>query len=91
MSPPDDRDCVESFICAWRHHCGARFDLAMMRTPASRRFLALCFVKRNIHGARGPCRSQAMSNPFRYFNSSPEVTRPVVKMYVRYTLSHAPA
>ena len=30
-----------------------------------------------------------MSNPFRYFNSSPEVTRPVVKMYVRYTLSHA--
>jgi hypothetical protein len=32
-----------------------------------------------------------MSNPFRYFNSSPEVTRPVVKMYVRYTLSHAHA
>ena len=28
-----------------------------------------------------------MSNPFRYFNSSPEVIRPVVMMYVRYPLS----
>ena len=28
-----------------------------------------------------------MSNPFRYFNSSPEVIRLVVKMYVRYPLS----
>jgi hypothetical protein len=25
-----------------------------------------------------------MSNPFRYFNSSPEVIRLVVMMYVRY-------
>ena len=29
----------------------------------------------------------AMSNPFRYFNSSPEVIRLVVMMYVRYPLS----
>jgi putative transposase len=29
----------------------------------------------------------AMSNPFRYFNSSPEVIRVVVMMYVRYPLS----
>ena len=28
-----------------------------------------------------------MSNPFRYFNSSPEVIRLVVMMYVRYRLS----
>jgi putative transposase len=28
-----------------------------------------------------------MSNPFRYFNSSPEVSRLVVMMYVRYPLS----
>jgi hypothetical protein len=28
-----------------------------------------------------------MSNPFKYFNSSPEVTRLVVTMYVRYPLS----
>ena len=28
-----------------------------------------------------------MSNPFRYFNSSPEVIRLVVMMYVRYPLS----
>jgi transposase-like protein len=28
-----------------------------------------------------------MRNPFRYFNSSPEVIRLVVMMYVRYPLS----
>jgi transposase-like protein len=28
-----------------------------------------------------------MSNPFRYFNSSPEVIRLVVMMYVRHALS----
>ena len=28
-----------------------------------------------------------MSNPFRYFNNSPEVIRLVVMMYVRYPLS----
>src|SRR4029077_10110628 len=28
-----------------------------------------------------------MSNPFRYFNSSPEIIRLVVMMYVRYPLS----
>ena len=31
--------------------------------------------------------ASAMSNPFRYFNSSPEVIRLVVIMYVRYPLS----
>ena len=31
--------------------------------------------------------SALMSNPFRYFNSSPEVIRLVVMMYVRYPLS----
>jgi len=25
-----------------------------------------------------------MQNPFRYFNSSPEVIRPAVTMYIRY-------
>jgi putative transposase len=30
---------------------------------------------------------QAMSSPFRYFNSSPKVIRLVVMMYVRYPLS----
>ena len=30
---------------------------------------------------------QSMNNPFRYFNSSPEVIRLVVMMYVRYPLS----
>jgi transposase-like protein len=29
----------------------------------------------------------AMTNPFRYFNSSPDVIRLVVMMYVRYALS----
>src|SRR5580693_6730535 len=33
------------------------------------------------------CVSLVMSNPFRYFNSSPEVIRLVVMMYVRYPLS----
>ena len=28
-----------------------------------------------------------MANPFRYFNSSPEVIRLVVMMYVKYPLS----
>ncbi len=28
-----------------------------------------------------------MRNPFRYFNSSPEVIRLVAKMYIRYPLS----
>ena len=37
-----------------------------------------CFPAWSLH---------AMSNPFRYFNSSPEVIRLVVMMYVRYPLS----
>ena len=28
-----------------------------------------------------------MQNPFRYFNSSPEIIRPAVMMYVRFPLS----
>jgi transposase-like protein len=28
-----------------------------------------------------------MSNPFRYFNSSPEIIRLAVMMYVKYSLS----
>ncbi len=28
-----------------------------------------------------------MRDPFRYFNNSPEVIRPVVMMYIRYPLS----
>ena len=28
-----------------------------------------------------------MKNPFRYFNSSPEIIRPTVMMYIRYPLS----
>ena len=31
-----------------------------------------------------------MRNPFRYFNSSPEVIRLVVMMYIRYPLSLRP-
>ena len=31
--------------------------------------------------------SYAMSNPFRYFNSSPEIIRLAVLMYVKYPLS----
>lgn len=31
-------------------------------------------------------RSKPKSNPFRYFNSSPEVIRSVVMMYVRFPL-----
>jgi putative transposase len=34
-----------------------------------------------------PWYDRAMSNPFRYFNSSPDVIRLVVMMYVRYPLS----
>ena len=34
-----------------------------------------------------PWQLRAMRNPFRYFNSSPEVIRLVVMMYVRYPLS----
>ena len=33
------------------------------------------------------CLPRRMRNPFRYFNSSPEVIRLVVMMYVRYPLS----
>src|SRR3546814_1272853 len=36
---------------------------------------------------QGPVSGRSMSNPFRYFNSSPEVIRLVVMMYVKYPLS----
>ena len=48
---------------------------------ASRCRRALCPAARKAEPAR------RMSNPFRYFNSSPEVIRLVVMMYVRYPLS----
>ena len=48
-------------------------------------------VRPNARGVSGRGRIGAMSNPvsnpFRYFNSSPEVIRLVVMMYVRYPLS----
>ena len=43
-------------------------------------------VRANAWGAFRMLAS-VMSNPFRYFNSSPEVIRLVVMMYVRYPLS----
>ena len=43
--------------------------------------------QRNSGGAPGRARLVAMTNPFRYFNSSPDVIRLVVMMYVRYPLS----
>ena len=42
---------------------------------------------RNFWGRRSPSQLRVVSNPFRYFNSSPEVIRLVVMMYVRYPLS----
>ena len=52
-------------------------------------FLVMSFgsVRPNARGVSGRGRLRAMSNPFRYFNSSPEVIRLVVMMYVRYPLS----
>ena len=45
-------------------------------------------VSEQILGLSRLCVSPGrMSNPFRYFNSSPEVIRLVVMMYVRYPLS----
>jgi putative transposase len=40
-----------------------------------------------LSGCPWLCWPRRMSNPFRYFNSSPEVIRLVVMMYVRYPLS----
>src|SRR6202030_4202720 len=44
-------------------------------------------VRPNARGSRGRVKARAMRNPFRYFNSSPEVIRLVVMMSVRYPLS----
>jgi hypothetical protein len=44
-------------------------------------------VSEQILGLSRLCKPWHMSNPFRYFNSSPEVIRLVVMMYVRYPLS----
>ena len=38
----------------------------------------------NFSGPSGAVLASGMSNPFRYFNSSPEVIRLVVMLYVRY-------
>ena len=40
-----------------------------------------------LTGALYPARMAKAENPFRYFNSSPEVIRLVVLMYVRFPLS----
>ncbi len=44
-------------------------------------------VRRNTRGRLSPWHLHAMSNAFRYFNSSPEVIRLVVMMYVGQPLS----
>ena len=44
-------------------------------------------VRANFPKDLRPCQFQRMANPFRYFNSSPEIIRLVVMMYVRYPLS----
>ena len=44
-------------------------------------------VRQNARSVSPQWQLQAMSNPFRYFDSSPEVIRLVVMMYVRYPLS----
>jgi putative transposase len=44
-------------------------------------------VSEQILGLSRLCQPRRMSNPFRYFNSSPEVIRLVVMMYMRYPLS----
>jgi transposase InsO family protein len=45
------------------------------------------WCQRNSGGAPGHARLVAMSNSFRYFNSSPEVIRLAVMMHVRYPTS----
>jgi len=40
-----------------------------------------------LEPGRGVPQLPAIHNPFRYFNSSPEVIRLVVMMYIRYPLS----
>src|SRR6201996_4395006 len=45
------------------------------------------FVRANSRVVPGCANLGRMRNPFRYFNSSPEVIRMVVMMYVRYPLS----
>ncbi len=40
-----------------------------------------------LEPGRGVPQPPAMRNPFRYFNSSPEVIRLAVMMYIRYPLS----
>ena len=40
-----------------------------------------------LESGRGVPWPPAMRNPFRYFNSSPEVIRLAVMMYIRYPLS----
>ena len=55
----------------------------------SKIFYAETFVRlcRAIRAGPGRFMLLAMTNPFRYFNSSPDVIRLVVMMYVRYPLS----
>jgi hypothetical protein len=54
------------------------------------RALAAAFIDQALkasEGIAGLSAAMRMSNPFRYFNSSPEVIRLVVMLYVRYPLS----
>jgi hypothetical protein len=69
--------------------CSSPSALSRSRSSRSRGEVAsqrrLC--QTNLFGCLRPWYLWAMSNPFRYFNSSPGVIRLVVMMYVRYPLS----
>jgi hypothetical protein len=85
---------VEQFVSAVRCRRGSLGDLGGRRPAAtegvpnrrSRRTVAQA-VSEQILGLSRLCWPRRMSNPFRYFNSSPEVIWLVVMMYVRYPLS----
>jgi transposase len=64
---------------------GRRGDLIKCLWHDGQGLCRLCQSK--FSGCLRPCWPRRMSNPFRYFNSSPEVIRLVVMMYVRYPLS----
>ena len=58
-----------------------------LEAPTKRHEMFPAVVSGQILGCPGCVSFWRMSNPFRYFNSSPEVIRLVVMMYVRYPLS----
>jgi hypothetical protein len=65
----------------------ARQDLRSGRNRPVPRKRPAGAVRRNARGTSRRGSFMPMINPFRYFNSSPEVIRLVVMMYVRYPLS----